>query len=135
MPSCLFGVQPVYEVTVETDFAAAHQLQNDHGEKEPLHGHNFRVQVSVTAQGLDDAGMAVDFKRLEQETREVLGDLDHQNLNEVPAFRQVSPSAENIARHLFEALSGRLKGPAVRLHRVTVFETDRCSATYHGESR
>ncbi len=135
MPSCLFGVQPVYEVTVEADFAAAHQLQNDHGEKEPLHGHNFRVQVSVTAQGLDGAGMAVDFKRLEQEMREVLGDLDHRNLNEVSAFRQVSPSVENIARHLFEALSRRLKIPAVRLHRVTVFETDRCSATYHGESR
>ena len=125
----------MYEVTLEADFAAAHQLRNYKGGEEPLHGHNFRVQVSVVAEGLDEAGMVVDFKDLERETREVLGALDHQYLNKVPAFRQVSPSAENIARYLFEALSGRLRSPAVRLRRVTVFETERSSATYHGEGR
>jgi 6-pyruvoyltetrahydropterin/6-carboxytetrahydropterin synthase len=122
-------------VTIEADFAAAHRLRNYRGGEEPLHGHNFRVQVSVAAEGLDEAGMAIDFKDLERETREVLGALDHQYLNEVPPFRQVSPSAENIAKHLFEALSGRLKSPTVRVHRVTVFETERLSATYRGEGR
>lgn len=125
----------MYEVTIEADFAAAHRLRNYPGGEEPLHGHNFRVQVSVAAERLDEAGMAVDFKDLERETREALGALDHRYLNEVPAFREVSPSAENIARYLFEALSGRLKSPGVRIHRVTVFETERTSATYHGEGR
>jgi 6-pyruvoyltetrahydropterin/6-carboxytetrahydropterin synthase len=121
-----------YEVNIDTHFCAAHALREYKGATEPTHGHNFKVIVTVAGSEVDRAGMLVDFLELKPLIEEEAGRLNHCFLNEnVPEFREggLSPSAENIARVLFQRIRNRLPG-AVKLSRVQVFESPGCSATY-----
>jgi 6-pyruvoyltetrahydropterin/6-carboxytetrahydropterin synthase len=123
----------MFEVTVEQTFAAAHALRNYKGACENLHGHNFRVQVTIEGDRLDQAGMLVDFIDVKNLMRQVMARLDHQNLNEVQPFdREKNPSAENIAEYFYTAMSAGLAGSPVpvRLREVKVWETEIQSATY-----
>ena len=94
----------MYRLTVHTHFAAAHNLMNYQGDCENLHGHNWKVEVTVAARGTEQAGLGIDFKILKRETKRILDLLDHKYLNELHPFRDISPSSENIARFLFEKL-------------------------------
>lgn len=120
----------MYHLTIKTHFAAAHRLVNYQGDCENLHGHNWNVDVTVTASELDTAGLGIDFKILKRETKELLGELDHKYLNDLPHFTNTSPSSEQIARFLFDRLSSRLDNENVRLDRVTVWESDYACASY-----
>lgn len=120
----------MYRLRVITSFAAAHNLRNYQGDCENLHGHNWRVEVDVTARELDAAGLGIDFKILKAETMQVLKTLDHKYLNELEPFRELSPSSEQIARHLFTELSKRLDSPNVSVSSVSVWESDAACATY-----
>jgi 6-pyruvoyltetrahydropterin/6-carboxytetrahydropterin synthase len=121
---------PVYYLTVKTEFAAAHQLRGYRGKCENLHGHNWKVEVVVKGRELDPVGMLYDFTELKARLRVLVDEqLDHRNLNELEAFAVANPSAENIARYLFERLGAELPA-GVSVDRVTVDETDRCGATY-----
>jgi len=122
----------LYELTVTTGFAAAHALHNFQGKCENLHGHNWKVEVTVRGAKLDQAGMVIDFARLKGLTNAVLDELDHTNLNDLPAFKEVSPSSENIARLIFDSLAGRLEEPGVDLVRVTAWESETSRASYLG---
>jgi 6-pyruvoyltetrahydropterin/6-carboxytetrahydropterin synthase len=120
----------VYYLTVKTEFAAAHQLRGYRGKCENLHGHNWKIEVVLRGRTLDRVGMLVDFVEVKSWLRALVDEqLDHKNLNDLPAFKSDNPSAENIARYLYEGLATRLPG-GVAVDRVTVFETDRCGATY-----
>jgi 6-pyruvoyltetrahydropterin/6-carboxytetrahydropterin synthase len=126
----------MFEVSVEHTFAAAHQLRNYHGKCENLHGHNYKVQVRVTGPELDEAGMLVDFVLLKKLVREASERLDHQYLNAVAPFDTVNPSAENIAKYLYEEISGNLTtGNAAELDEVRVWETDIQFACYRAPRR
>lgn len=120
----------MYRLTIKTHFAAAHRLVNYQGDCENLHGHNWNVDVTVSARELDTAGLGIDFKILKRETKELLGELDHKYLNDLPFFAEISPSSEQIARFLFERLSDRLDSENVRVERVTVWESDYACASY-----
>ncbi len=122
----------MYEVCVEQTFAAAHALRNYKGACENLHGHNFRVQVVIEGDRLDQAGMLVDFIDVKGLMREVMAKLDHQNLNEVPPFdAEKNPSAENIAEYFFTAMTAGLKAEVpVKIREVKIWETEIQSATY-----
>lgn len=120
----------MYRLTIHTYFAAAHNLINYQGDCENLHGHNWKVEVTVAARELDKAGLGIDFKILKAETRAMLEQLDHKYLNELEAFRQLSPSSENIARFLFEALSQRLNSSNVTVERINVWESEYACASY-----
>ncbi len=120
----------MYHLTIHTHFAAAHNLLNYQGDCENLHGHNWKVEVTVAARELDNAGLAVDFKVLKKETKRVLEQLDHRYLNELQPFRTVSPSSENIARFLFEELRQVLDDGNVRVDSVKVWESDHACASY-----
>ena len=85
----------MYEVTVKTGFSAAHRLRLYDGKYENLHGHNWSAQVSVEADELDAMGVGIDFVRLKKFVEEILGELDYQNINEIPPFDKQNPSAEN----------------------------------------
>jgi 6-pyruvoyltetrahydropterin/6-carboxytetrahydropterin synthase len=120
----------VYEVFITERFAAAHALRGHPGPCARPHGHNWEIEVAVRCGQLDVCGLGIDFLDLQQAVRDVIGELDHQDLNRLPAFQVANPSAENIARHLFQELSGRLDSKKVRVARVTVFETARAGVRY-----
>ncbi len=122
----------MFEVSVEQTFAAGHALRNYKGACENVHGHNFKIQVTIEGQQLDGTGMLVDFLDVKQSMRDVIARLDHRFLNDVPPFDVKNPSAENIAEYFYEELtSGLVSNPVpVRVREVKVWETDIQSATY-----
>lgn len=119
----------MYELVVETDFAAAHNLREYGGNCERLHGHNWKVRVVLRARKLDRLGMVMDFRQVKARLKEILGALDHHYINELSFFRKTNPTTENIARFICAALARTLpKG--VSTGKVTVWESDRCAASY-----
>jgi 6-pyruvoyltetrahydropterin/6-carboxytetrahydropterin synthase len=123
----------MYRLKVVTSFAAAHNLNNYQGECENLHGHNWRVEVAVTARELDKAGLCIDFKILKAETKELLSTLDHKYLNELPSFIGLSPSSENISRFIFHELGKKLNDGNITVESITVWESDTACACYYEE--
>ena len=121
----------MYKLTIRTSFAAAHNLINYQGDCENLHGHNWKVDVAVTARELDKAGLGIDFKVLKSEANVIINELDHKYLNENPAFVSVSPSSENISRYLYYRLSERLNNDNIKVESVAVWESDNASACYY----
>jgi len=126
----------MFEVTVESDFAAAHRLRDYEGACERLHGHNYRVAVAVRGEALGSSGMLADFKTLKGALGEVLDRFDHRCLNDdVEEFKEgaLNPTAENIAKGIWERTAERL-GDALpegaTVARVTVWESERSAATY-----
>jgi 6-pyruvoyltetrahydropterin/6-carboxytetrahydropterin synthase len=118
-----------YEVSVETTFAASHQLRGYRGDIEPLHGHNFRVEAFVSTETLAELGVVIDFIELEAELRKIVAPFDHRHVNEIPPFDRENPTTENLARFVFEQLEPRLpKGVALR--RVRVWEAPTYSASF-----
>jgi len=121
----------MYELKVITQFSAAHRLDNFYGKCEALHGHNWKVEVFLAGEGLDGAGLLMDFGVVKARTREVLEEFDHKYLNELPAFRDQNPSSENLARYLFQRLSATLNCDGARVRRVNVWESDTSCASYY----
>lgn len=116
-----------FEISTTHEFSAAHQLRLYDDSLEPLHGHNWRVQVTVSSPKLDSIGVVMDFHELERLIDELIMPLHNRNLNDTPAFAARNPSAENVAAYIGEEL--RLPA-AVRLKSVEVWETSGNSATY-----
>lgn len=127
----LYYVLPMFRAKVMDGFSAAHRLREYQGDCERLHGHNYRVEVAVASQQLDSTGIVMDFRDLKQMLKRVLEGLDHQYLNDLEPFARVNPSAENIARHIFNALSQEITSPVI-LEEVTVWENDSCCVTFSG---
>ena len=120
----------MYELKIITDFAAAHQLRNFRGECEKLHGHNWRIEVALSGDRLDEAGLLIDFKDVKTATNSILEDLDHSYLNDLPQFKDDNPSSENIAAYLFQRLSSELNKDHLRVTKVTAWESDSACASY-----
>lgn len=121
----------MYELTVEVGFSAAHQLRGYKGNCENMHGHNWRVQINITADRLNDIDIAVDFREVKQVARDVVSPLDHAFLNEVFPFTEKNPSSENIAKWIFDTLKKRINDDNLRVAGVTVWESDTASASYY----
>jgi 6-pyruvoyltetrahydropterin/6-carboxytetrahydropterin synthase len=121
----------MYELKIVTNFSAAHRLENFYGKCESLHGHNWKVEVFIQGDRLDEAGLVRDFGVVKAKAREVLAEFDHQYLNELPAFSQQNPSSENMARYLFGRLGAVLNDGGVRVSRVSVWESDTSCASYY----
>ena len=120
----------MYEVKIEDHFSGAHRLRNYHGKCEDLHGHNWKVEVLVYSNSLDEGGMVLDFKTLKTSTRQVLEMLDHKYLNELPDFLETNPSSENISRYIFDRLKPLLKDQNATLKKITVWESENACASY-----
>ena len=120
----------MYDVTVKTGFAAAHQLRLYDGKYENLHGHNWTAQVTVEADELDPIGVGIDFVKLKEMVEKNLSELDYHNINEVPPFDEQNPSAENIARWLFLKLKAEVNSNLTRVKRVEICEMEGCGASY-----
>jgi 6-pyruvoyltetrahydropterin/6-carboxytetrahydropterin synthase len=123
----------VFEVYVQTHFSAAHSLRGYPGDCARTHGHNWVVEVFVKCRKLNEIGIGIDFKDIRKAVREVLSELDHFNLNELPAFREVNPTSENIAKLLYEELGRKLNSEGIKISRVKASETPGAGASYWEE--
>lgn len=122
----------MFEVSVDESFAAAHNLRNYHGKCEDLHGHNYKVRVTLAGKELDSTGLLYDFVHLKLVIQGVIRSLDHRYLNELKPFDALNPSAENLARYIYDETSKQLLKAAngAGVSSVTVWETDTAAATY-----
>lgn len=121
----------MFELMVETTFAAAHQLRGYKGKCERVHGHNWKVQVHVVAERLNDIDIAMDFHDLKNILNEVIEPLDHSFLNDIFPFTEKNPSSENMAKWIYDFLNKKLSDEQVQVSAVTVWESDSASATYY----
>ena len=123
-------MQSRYLLKVSTGFAAAHSLRDYPGDCSRLHGHNWKVDVEVEATALNGVGMGVDFKVIKQAARDLAATLDHRNLNDIPPFDRINPTAENIAAFFHRGLSEVLNTDTVRVMAVMLWETDSAGVRY-----
>ncbi len=119
----------MYKVKIIKSFSSAHYLPQYKGSCEALHGHNWKVEVVVSRQKLDNSGMVIDFRKLKKITGDVLAELDHSCLNDLDYFKNNPPSSEKIAQYIYEKISRQLPKDS-KLHEVKVWETDNSGATY-----
>jgi len=121
----------LYELMVEERFASAHQLRGYKGKCEKMHGHNFKVQVFVSADMLNKIDLAIDFHDLRDMVRDTISNLDHAFLNEVFPFTEINPSSENIARWIYDSIKKKVNEDHIAVSAVSVWESDTASATYY----
>mgnify|MGYP001766692347 CR=1 FL=1 len=120
----------MYEVTIIKSFSAAHLLADIGGKCEALHGHNFKVEITVAAGQLNHIGILVDFRLLKKMLGDVLEALDHKHINTLTDFAGINPSAENIAKYIFEKMDTRVKTAGVNMVRVKIWESENAAVTY-----
>ncbi|MCB1050434.1 MAG: 6-carboxytetrahydropterin synthase QueD [Acidobacteria bacterium] len=121
----------MWKVVLRRSFSAAHQLRGNFGACERMHGHNWKVEVSLAGTALNAHGLLMDFRDLDHHLAEVLSKWDHTVLNELPDFQERNPSCENLTYVLFQDLKKRLAPLAsVWVSKVEIFETDACSTSY-----
>lgn len=124
----------MYKLMIETSFSSAHQLRGYKGKCENIHGHNWKVQVYVASDVLNEIDLVIDFHEMKSMTNEIISKLDHTLLNNVFPFTEKNPSSENIARWIFESLKEKLdKYSEIKVSAVTVWESATASATYYQE--
>ncbi|ERP30791.1 6-carboxytetrahydropterin synthase QueD [Chitinivibrio alkaliphilus] len=124
----------MYEVSTEQSFSAAHYLRNYNGACENLHGHNWKVRVTVRTEVLDSIGLAIDFKILKKNLKDLLDTLDHTCINETVFTESYgNPSSENLSKYLFIEMRKRLSPdfPDLEIGRVDVWETPGNCASYY----
>jgi 6-pyruvoyltetrahydropterin/6-carboxytetrahydropterin synthase len=120
----------MFEVTIIKSFSAAHLLSEIGGKCEELHGHNFKVEITVAAKKLNSNGLLVDFRFLKKILSEILEEVDHKHLNSLISFAGINPSAENIAKYIFEKMDLKVKTAGVNMVRVKIWESENAAVTY-----
>ncbi len=121
----------MYELKVTTRFSAAHQLKMVGEKCENLHGHNWKIDVYVRGNQLDNGGVLMDFGIVKRHVRELMETLDHKFLNELDTFSNgTPPSSENIARYVAGELQKRIDTPSISVSRVTAWESDDAAASF-----
>ena len=119
----------MYRLSVHDSFSSAHQLKGYRGKCETVHGHNWKVEVEVQGERLNNIGLLMDFGDLKRILKSVVDPLDHVLLNEVEAFRDNNPSSELIARHIYNQIKGAMPA-GMAIVTVTVWESDNAKAVY-----
>lgn len=119
-----------YKVRVNATFAAAHALRGYGGACERFHGHNFNVTVEVDVKTLNEIGISYDFKILRDVINNVVYELDHADLNSHPYFQDKNPTAENLARFIYEGIKDAVTAGGGRVAAVTVEESAKYAATF-----
>lgn len=117
----------MYEIKITEEFSGAHNLRNYKGKCEDLHGHNWKVEVSLYSKNLDRRGMVIDFKDLKGNLRKVLFPLDHKYLNDLGYFKKKNPTCENLAKFIHGALSRYVRKKRIK---VSVWETGTSQASF-----
>ena len=124
----------MYDASVVLYFSAAHFLNDYPGNCARMHGHNWKVKVTVRAAELDELGFVIDFREMKKEAKKILDELDHNLINDHKDFNNINPSSENIARWLFDKLKSKVENERCSLYSVEVGETKNSSVIYYGEA-
>lgn len=119
----------MYEIAVEDTFDAAHCLRDYEGTCSRLHGHTYRVRAAFRFASLETTGLAFDFRKAKEALRGIIEVLDHQYINDLPEFSIQNPSAELIAKYIYD----RVKDSVPGIYSVSVWETPTSCATYFEE--
>ncbi len=120
----------MFEVIITHPFVAAHRLKLYDGEFEPLHGHNWKTEVRLQGNDLDQIDVLIDFLAVKAKVAEILKKIDYTFLNENLELAKRNPSAEVVAHWIFKKLQKEIGHPVARVHKVTVWETEDCAASY-----
>jgi 6-pyruvoyltetrahydropterin/6-carboxytetrahydropterin synthase len=123
----------MFEVSVEDTFAAGHALRGYRGKCENPHGHNYKVQVTLKGESLDNIGLLFDFKDLKLAMNDIIDRLDHKFINDIDPFTELNPSAENMAKYFYDEINVLLRDKTsgrVQVKLVKMWETDTTVATY-----
>ena len=134
MPNPIFlasspGSLPVFSISVEMSFQASHQLALPDGSKEPTHTHNWSVTAQVAAKELDDMGVVMDFHELRAQLAAIIAPFENTQLDALDYFGQNNPSAENVAKYIYEKIGVKLP-QHVNIKSVKVGEEQGCRAEY-----
>ncbi|AEH23427.1 queuosine biosynthesis protein QueD [Thermodesulfobacterium geofontis OPF15] len=122
----------MFKLKVQDYFSSAHYLKDYKGPCEKIHGHNWKVELIVEGSELNSLDILIDFAILKKILKEVLFELDHKLLNEIPYFENINPSSERLAEYIFKKVKEKLSSyPNVKVKEVTVFETEKAGATYY----
>ena len=123
----------IISVGVRKQFSAAHRLEGHPGKCSRLHGHTWSVLAVFSGEEVGSDGMLLDFDDAGEALQEVVDDFDHVLLNDVEPFDSLPPTAENVARVIFERLKRKGRWRASRgnaeLAAVTVWESPDSSAS------
>lgn len=119
----------MFEISIIENISSAHFLREYQGECEKLHGHNYKIEAFISSKELNSIGMVTDFAEVKTKLKNFLKNLDHVNLNDVDFFNDINPSAENIAKYIFDNFSQEVK--PLKLSKVRVWESDTSSAIYY----
>ena len=122
-----------YTLKVVTEFASAHTLRDYPGACSRMHGHNWKLEVEVSATQLDKVGMVIDFKQIKKAAREVGDVLDHRYINEIAPFDEINPTAENIAAWLYKGIGEKINNEHIQVCAITLWETERACVRYTEE--
>ena len=120
----------MFELKVINHFSAAHQLKLVAAKCENLHGHNWKIEVCVKGEKLNDACVIMDFGQIKKYVSEIMASLDHKFLNEMEWFKGANPSSEIIAMKIAHELQEKIDDPSVKVSSVTAWESDDACATY-----
>ncbi|MDD2619371.1 MAG: 6-carboxytetrahydropterin synthase QueD [Syntrophomonadaceae bacterium] len=118
-----------FAVSLVQEFAAAHWLKNYQGNCKNIHGHTWKVEVVISGEQLDEAGMLVDFREIKATLAAVLEKYDHTLLNEVRPFDTINPTAENIACYIYHEIKKAF--PKHKIVEVKVWESSIAWASYN----
>ncbi len=122
----------MYELAVKSEFEAAHVIKNYPGKCARLHGHNWIVEAVAQGSELNELGILIDFKILKSELNKILNEFDHQYLNELEMFTKKNPTAENLAKEIFDKLSvSEIFSGTTKLKAVKVYESPKSCVTYY----
>ena len=120
----------MFELSVKTHFSAAHRLVGYDGACANVHGHNWDVEIFIRGTSLDNLGMLIDFRDMKAAIREVMSEVDHCDLNKLPAFLTENPTSENLAKYLHGKLGIILNNDRYEVFKITVCETPGTTASY-----
>ena len=119
----------MFEISIKGDIASAHFLRGYEGKCKNLHGHTWKIEVTIASDRLDSIGMVADFLVLKKQLKEFLAGLDHVCLNDLAFFKDVNPTTENIAKYIYQNF-GKIVTP-LKIKKVQVWESDVSSVTYY----
>ena len=120
----------MYKIKIYDYISGAHFLRNYQGKCENMHGHNWKIEVEFSSNILDELGMVLDFKIAKDLLKRIVKLLDHKNINEVEPFDTINPTAENMAKFVFDYIDKRIENKTYRINRAIVWETERNCAIY-----